>query len=234
MLRAFGPLCVAILAVCVERKYTPCKEAAWLCVIACGVGMTVYKEASREDHSFFGAVLVLASIFMQSGILSLSAILMGKVGVKLDGLQMAFYSGPSGCLVLLPFALATGEGATLRHALRTEPAVTTTFLLGSSVLAVAYNAVVFQSSHTLSSVGTSVLANVKIVILFVLSALTLGEMASWRVREYVGCVLTFGGSAVYSYIKVKAKEEAAARKKAQEDLEAEAATLKARAVGAEN
>lgn len=101
------------------------------------------------------------------------------------------------------------------------------------MLAVAYNAVVFQSSHTLSSVGTSVLANVKIVILFILSALTLGEMASWKAREYVGCMLTFGGSAVYSYIKVKAKEEAAARKKAQEDLEAEAVALNARA-GSEN
>ena len=62
----------------------------------------------------------------------------------------------------------------------------------------------------------------KIVILFVLSALTLGEMGAWRLREYAGCVLTFGGSAVYSWLKLKAKEEAAAQKRAQIELEAEA------------
>ena len=197
-----------------------------LMVIGGGVGMTVYKEAQQDSSTAIGAGLVLSSILMQSGILSLSSFLMGKTGVKLDGLQMAFYSGPFGGLVLLPFAIAAGESTDLTRALRSEPAVATTFLLGSSVLAVAYNAVVFQSSHTLSSVGTSVLANVKIVILFVLSALTLGEMSTWRAREYVGCVLTFGGSAVYSWLKMKAKEEAAALKRAQLELEADAVALR--------
>ena len=220
VLRAFGPLCVAVIATCVEGKFTSAQETVWLLVIALGVSMTVYKEAQRDESSLVGAGLVLSSILMQSGILSVSSKLMG--GVKLDGLQMAFYSGPFGAAILFPMALAAGEGAEIVRTLRAEPGVVTTFLLGSSILAVAYNVVVFQSSHTLSSVGTSVLANVKIVLLFALSALTLGEMANWGAREYAGCILTFGGSGAYSWLRMRKAEAAKQAQKVHQELEAEA------------
>ena len=75
------------------------------------------------------------------------------------------------------------------------------FLLGGSVLAVAYNVVVFQSSHTLSSVGTALLANLKIVLLVMLSAIFLGEMSTWIARQVIGMVLTLGGTMAYSWLK---------------------------------
>ena len=53
----------------------------------------------------------------------------------------------------------------------------------------------------LVTVGTALLANVKIVILFVLSALILGEMGAWRAREWIGCALSLGGTALYSRLK---------------------------------
>ena len=65
-------------------------------------------------------------------------------------------------------------------------------------------------SRTLSSVGTALLANVKIVVLVVLSALTLGEMRQWQLREYVGCTLTFGGTAFYSRLRLLQQQKAAA------------------------
>ena len=69
----------------------------------------------------------------------------------------------------------------------------------------ADNAVTFQSSHTLSSVGTAVLANMKIVVLLALSALLLGEMSNWSARQVGGLVLSLGGTMAYSWFKLQAK-----------------------------
>ena len=43
-----------------------------------------------------------------------------------------------------------------------------------------------------------------------LSALTLGEMRRWQLREYVGCTLTFGGTAFYSRLRLQQQQKAAA------------------------
>lgn len=43
--------------------------------------------------------------------------------------------------------------------------------------------------------------NVKIVFLILLSAVTLGELATWPRNQYIGCILTFGCTAWYSYLK---------------------------------
>ena len=55
--------------------------------------------------------------------------------------------------------------------------------------------------RTLSSVGTAILGNVKIVCLLFLSSLLLGELAAWSANQYLGCLLTFVGAGVYSYLK---------------------------------
>jgi drug/metabolite transporter (DMT)-like permease len=207
VIRAFGPLVVASVAIVVEGKVATRPETAALLTIACGVGLTVFREATSDKTTTFGVVLTLASILVQSLILSISGRVMA--GTKLDGLQMAFYLGPFGFVILLPLGLSTELGK-INRALSEEPIVCTAFLLGSCILAVAYNVVVFQSSHTLSSVGTAVLANLKIVLLFALSAVVLGEMASWRLCQFVGCTLTFGGTAIYT----RARLSAAQRRKA--------------------
>ena len=76
-------------------------------------------------------------------------------------------------------------------------------------LAVAYNIVIFQSLKTLSSVGTVVLGNVKIVLLIALTAMLLGELQSWTTVQIVGCVATFGGSALYSFLRWQARQQPA-------------------------
>lgn len=150
-------------------------------------------------------LLVLLSIGLQSMILTLSGKVMG--GAKLDGFQMAFYMGPVGFIVLLPFAIRS-EGGLFLAALGEEPITSLAFLLGGSVMAVAYNVVVFQSSHTLSSVGTALLANLKIVVLVALSAILLGEMSSWSSRQIFGMLVAFAGTGYFSYLKWAAKNRA--------------------------
>ena len=200
IIRGFGPLIVAALAVCVEGKWTSPGQGAALLTVGVGVLLTTVKMAVDDKTTLAGVLLTLASITMQCLILTLSSRIM-STSTKLDGLQMAFYQGPFAFLVLVPLTLMH-ERAAFARALVAEPLVALGFLLGSSVMAVAYNIVVFQSSKTLSSVGTSLLANVKIIVLFILSKALLGEMAAWQLREYVGCVLTVGGTAVYSRLKM--------------------------------
>lgn len=59
----------------------------------------------------------------------------------------------------------------------------------------------FQSVRTLSSVGTAILGNVKIVCLLLLSSIILGELNAWSANQYLGCFLTFASAFAYSYVK---------------------------------
>merc|ERR1719277_2293693 len=84
-----------------------------------------------------------------------------------------------------------------------NPSVAGGVIVGTCMLAVVYNVVLFQTIRRLGPVGSAVLGNVKIVVLLLLSSVLLGEMQRWSRRQFVGCVLTFGGAAVYSMQKVK-------------------------------
>ena len=121
-------------------------------------------------------------------------------GSKLDPFQMTFYTGPLAFLALLPAALIMESGV-VAEALTRKPSQALGFLLGSTVLAVMYNVVLFQALRTLSSVGTTVLGNVKIVLLLLLTAMVLGELSLWTPWQQVGCLLTFTASGYYSYLR---------------------------------
>ena len=204
VIRAFGPVFTAILAICIEGRFPSKSEWPTLFCISVGVALTAGKDLSPSaGASFIGICLTVASIVMQSSIISMSSKMMSG-SIKLNGLQMTFYSGPFAFVTLLPFAL-TREYDAFVESLNKKPTASVGFLLGSCVLAVCYNITVFQSSHSLSSVGTAVLANAKIIILIVLSAIILGELSGWSVQEFVGCSLALAGTAYFSYLKIKPK-----------------------------
>ena len=110
-------------------------------------------------------------------------------------------------VTLIPMALAT-EWNVFAEAMSYRPGAAIGFLLGSCCVAVVYNVVLFQSIHTLSSVGTAILGNVKIVCLLFLSSLLLGELGSWSANQYLGCLLTFVSAFVFSYLKATANRPA--------------------------
>ena len=126
----------------------------------------------------------------------------GKSG-KLDSFQMTFYTGPAAFVTLAPFAFAS-ESAIFFQSITDRPLASIGFLLGSCCVAVVYNVVLFQAVKTLSSVGTAILGNVKIVCLLFLSSLLLGELGGWSANQYLGCLITFVAAGVYSYIKASA------------------------------
>merc|ERR1719160_904742 len=110
---------------------------------------------------------------------------------------MTFYTGPVAFVSLAPFAFAS-EYTIFAASLSTKPTATIGFLLGSCCVAVVYNVVLFQSVRTLSSVGTAILGNVKIVMLLFLSSCLLGELGGWSANQYLGCLLTFAAAFSYS------------------------------------
>jgi len=202
VIRASIPVIVAIFAVCIENKIPSKSEVACLFVISLGVMLAVWEE-SRS--AMLGIVLTLISTVMQSIQMSISGKLMSGRSGKLDSFQMTFYTGPIAFASLAPFAFST-EWTIFAESLSSKPFATVGFLLGSCCVAVVYNVVLFQSVRTLSSVGTAILGNVKIVVLLFLSSVLLGELGGWSANQYLGCLVTFVSAFAYSYIKTTQKK----------------------------
>jgi len=197
VIRASVPVLVALIAICVEAKVPSKSEILCLVIISLGVMLAVWEESR---NAVLGIVLTIVSTVMQSIQMSLSGRVMSGRSGKLDSFQMTFYTGPVAFACLFPFALI-GEFNIFVTSLVERPGASIGFLLGSCCIAVVYNVVLFQSVRTLSSVGTAILGNVKIVCLLFLSSLLLGELTSWSANQYLGCLLTFVAAGGYSYIK---------------------------------
>jgi len=204
VIRASVPVCVALLAVCIEHKVPSKGEVACLVVVSIGVMLAVWEESR---NAVLGVALTLLSTVMQSIQMSISGRVMSGRSGKLNSFQMTFYTGPLAFVTLLPMALAT-EYTIFAESLAYRPLATIGFLLGGCMVAVVYNVVLFQSIHTLSSVGTAILGNVKIVCLLFLSSLMLGELTAWSANQYLGCLLTFLAAFAFSYIKATASRPA--------------------------
>ena len=201
VIRASIPVIVALLSICIENKAPSIKEVACLILIAMGVMLAVWEESR---NSLTGIVLTCVSSVMQSIQMSMSGRVMSGKSSKLDSFQMTFYTGPAAFVTLFPFAVYK-EHHILSHSFHEKPEATVGFLFGSCIVAVIYNVILFQSVRTLSSIGTAILGNVKIVLLLFLSAFLFGELGRWSANQHLGCVLTFISAGAYSYIRATPK-----------------------------
>ena len=199
VVRATGPVVTSLLLVCLEGTVPSRAEALCLLLISGGAGTTIYSGFGGSTAK--GVLLTATSTLAQCLQISVSGRIM-RGHAKLDAFQMTALTGPVAFLALLPFALASELGV-LSAALATQPATALGFLLGSCLLAVAYNVTLFQALATLSTVGTAILGNVKIVLLLFLSALFLGELRTWSTAQLVGFALTFVASACFSHLKLQ-------------------------------
>ena len=199
VVRAIGPVVTSALLVCLEGKVPDHREAVCLLLISGGAATTVY--SGFGSSTAVGVGLTASSTLAQCLQISISGRIMqgrGQQLGKLDAFQMTALTGPLAFVALLPFALYYEFGV-FSAALAMQRARVLGFLLGSCLLAVAYNVTLFQALATLSTIGASILGNVKIVLLLLLSALILGELRTWSVVQLVGCTLTFVASGWYSW-----------------------------------
>lgn len=199
VIRAAMPVVVAVLQ-SFRGSPPPLNQALALVVVSAGVMMVVYQNAARAET--FGILLVTLSISLQAAQMSFAGSLLSA---KLDSFQITFYTSP---MAVLPLAAPTVllEGSKFQAYALEEPTRTATVLIGTCLMAVLYNVVMFQTIRRLNAIGSAVLGNVKIVVLLLLSSIILGEMRNWTPRQYFGLVLTFGGAALYSAQKLQASK----------------------------
>mmetsp|Transcript_39082 Transcript_39082/g.112193 ORF Transcript_39082/g.112193 Transcript_39082/m.112193 type:complete len:323 (-) Transcript_39082:86-1054(-) len=207
VVRATMPVIVAIFEA-LRGSPPPASHLPVLLAIALGVILCVY-QTSAKAHEWWGILLVVSSVSLQAAQMSFSGSLLS---VKLDSFQMTFYTSPMAFLAIAgPTAMLEGEG--FRAYLLTKPMVAVYVMVGTCLLAVVYNIVMFQTIRRLGPVGSAVLGNVKIVVLLVMSRLLMGEMRQWAGRHLIGCLLTFGGAAAYSRLKLLPKADGKTGKK---------------------
>jgi len=208
VVRATMPVIVALLEL---LRGTPPRLAQLpaLLAIALGVMMVVYQPSARSAE-WWGTLLVVSSVSLQAAQMSFAGSLLA---VKLDSFQMTFYTSPMAfCALFAPTTFLESSGF---HAyLVANPSVTAMVIVGTCLLAVVYNVVLFQTIRRLGPVGSAILGNVKIVVLLLLSSLLMGEMKQWSSLQYIGCVLTFAGAGLYSWQKARKPAQSAAKKAA--------------------
>mmetsp|Transcript_96423 Transcript_96423/g.241752 ORF Transcript_96423/g.241752 Transcript_96423/m.241752 type:complete len:333 (+) Transcript_96423:199-1197(+) len=209
VVRAAMPIIVAIFEFC-RGTPPPSSHLPVLVAIAIGVMLVVYQSSgggqgagldgqNGNASEWWGILLVVSSVSLQAAQMSFAGSLLS---VKLDSFQMTFYTSPMAFLALAAPTTAV-EGRAFRAYLHAKPAVAAAVTVGTCCLAVVYNVVMFQTIRRLGPIGSSVLGNVKIVVLLLLSFVLMGEMKHWTGRHYLGCLLTFGGAAVYSAQKLR-------------------------------
>lgn len=169
-----------------------------LSCISLGVALVVYRESSAGNE-WLGIFYVTASVGLQAAQMSFSDSLLST---KLDSFQITFYTSWPALLALAAPALWLEGPQFLRFAAE-RPAFSAAVLCGTCFLAVLYNVVMYQTIRRLNAVGSAVLGNVKVVVLLLLSSMVLGEMKLWTSRQHLGCMLTLGGAAAYSSLKLR-------------------------------
>lgn len=202
VVRATMPVFVALIQ-SMREPLPPLTQLLTLVVISLGVILVVWQPSALASE-LKGVALVASSVGLQAAQMAFSGSLLGT---KLDSFQMTFYTSPFALLVIAGPAFNV-EGQAVAEYARSRADIALAVLVGTCFLAVVYNVVLYQTIRRLSAIGSAVLGNVKVVVLLLLSSFVMGEMKEWSQQQLLGCLLTFGGAAAYSSLKLAAASAA--------------------------
>jgi len=208
VVRSGIPVVTAILAVFVEGKVPTVMRAVGLVPICLGVVISIY-EGSKMEGTFFSLALCIAGMLSNAFMMTVSGKVMEE---KIDAIQLACFTAPVSLTVLV-YHFIVHEYASLLEHVRKEPRSSAIVLLGTSAMALRYNIVHYQVIRATSAVTTTVLGNVKIVLIVFLSGIFFNETSSWSARMIAGTVVTLTGFIIYSWAGLE--ERRAASKKVE-------------------
>ncbi|PNW85405.1 hypothetical protein CHLRE_03g184850v5 [Chlamydomonas reinhardtii] len=201
VIRASIPVFTAIGAVVIEKKPPNRQEFLSLLVLVGGVSIAVY-EGSGTKSSFTGVVLCLIGTACNGLMMSSIGRLLSE---KLDVLRLTFYTAPLTLCVLVPFFNKLEAPGYYQYAASGTAggAYIVVILLG------CLNALLYNLIHSLvikvtSSVTTTVIGEMKIVLILLLSAVVLGESDVWTVKMMIGCTTAILGFCMYSHGRMMA------------------------------
>eukprot|EP00891_Asterochloris_glomerata_P001266 jgi/Astpho2/1266/Aster-07111 len=171
VIRSAMPVAVAMLSAVIEHKIPTLTEVAALTVLSIGVMIAVWEGS--VTGSVTGLILCIAALFSNAAMISTT----GKVlSEKLDVLRLAFYTAPISCSVLLPLFIVREHGHFVVYQKGRGIQEVATILACSSAIALAYNVVHSMIIQRISSTGSAVLGEIKVLALLVASALLFGEV----------------------------------------------------------
>ena len=234
VIRASIPVVCAICAVFVEGRVPGGVESIGLVFVAGGVMFCIsgsYAAASsmsnasanEKDKTFSGLLYCMTATVSNALMMTFSGKIMG--GEKLDALRLTFYTAPVTLCALLPVALmlegdrflnkyfgASAFDVQSREALiygdeYVSPFQVLTLVLLGCLNAVSYNFVHFALVGHTSAVTTTVLGNIKVVLLILCSRVLFGETKDWSLSMMFGAFIALAGFGLYSFARVKVSHQ---------------------------
>lgn len=199
IIRALIPVVTAVGSIFIEKRSLSRKEFVSLAVLFGGVAISVY-EGSNTRGSLAGVASCLVGTICNGLMMAASGRLMSE---KMDVLRLTFYTAPVCCFVLVPFYWQLEYNEFQKYANASSSAYLGLLLLGC-LNALAYNIVHYLLIKFTSSVTTTVLGEMKIVLILVLSAFMLGESRIWSLQMLLGCTTAILGFCMYSHCQLAA------------------------------
>lgn len=218
------PLVTATIASIEQRKLPDPQECLGLVVLSGGVALAI-GEASATG-SMLGVILCLLSVIAAAFMLLVTA---KTLHSKLTALQLAFLTAPITFLCLLPPFVAM-ESSLIVDYISSDTRTSAYILVSGSILALVYNVVHNDLVAITGPVTTTVLGQIKIILLMLLSGiffgkcigiksfyfflllslmqndfdpLSAGEGKDFSMRMSIGCAIAILGFSMYSWAQIR-------------------------------
>ncbi|GFR41028.1 hypothetical protein Agub_g1460 [Astrephomene gubernaculifera] len=203
VIRSSIPVFTAIGAVVIEQRPPSRQEFLSLLVLVGGVSIAVF-EGSSNKASFLGVLLCIIGTMCNG--LAMSSI--GRLLTeKMDVLRLTFYTAPMTLLVLVPFFNKLEADAFAKYSAHGSGYMG--IILLGCLNALLYNLIHSFVIKVTSSVTTTVIGEMKIVLILLLSAIILGESDVWTAKMLLGCTTAILGFCMYSHSRLMAGPQSA-------------------------
>ena len=166
--RSSIPLVTAVVSAIHGRKM-PTKGEVFGLLVLCGGVIIAIGEASANGNAF-GVMLCLSSVVAGAYMLTTTAHTLHE---KMSSFQLAFMTAPVTVVCLMP-PFFMFESGVVGEYMVLNPHMTAMILLSGSILASAYNVVHNELVGIVGPVTTTVLGQIKIVSLMLLSGILFG------------------------------------------------------------
>lgn len=205
VIRSSIPLVTAVVSSVHDKKVPTRVEIVGLLVLCGGVGVAI-GEASVNGNAL-GVLTCLSGVISGAYMLYSTS---RTLHDKFSSFQLAFLTAPITVFCLSPPFYIFEFERVFEYG-RNNFQVTMTLLLSAAAVATLYNVVHNELVHIVGPVTTTVLGQVKIVSLMILSGILFGDGRDFSSKMKIGCFMAVAGLGIYSAAKVKQQLATASR-----------------------
>jgi hypothetical protein len=196
------PLPAIIFSYILEKKTYPWEMVFAVFVIAFGAALCVPFGSSSVTS--YGMLLVIISTTMSGLRPVMSALLMASARDSgLSPIPLLWYDSLISVFTLLIVFLISEERTLVPAYFAAQPGLATAIVLTGSSTAFLYNVVTFYLIKLTSALNSTILGNVKTVLLILAAAIFFDQISS--AVNWIGYIVFFGALFVYSYLNYQRK-----------------------------